>query len=220
MLNKYIVIDNCIKIASNYNGKVFGGYLRDVIIPKTIKHMDQCSFKDVDFWFKNSHDSDSFIDQISDIYNFKVQHQSSVDNNLPYKFNRKQYYLYINNYCLLFDIIISELFPVDDFNVNFLTYSYKNDKELIECQSKLFEKDELINYIYQKQMIILPTYIKRLLNDKSHINRVDRFIHGGWTIKYENVHFPNPLTKSWLAETFQCNENDSIYNKQDTIIHF
>jgi len=44
MLTKYGIIDNCVKIASNYDGKVFGGYLRDVV-PKMQDPLRKCQFK-------------------------------------------------------------------------------------------------------------------------------------------------------------------------------
>jgi hypothetical protein len=161
ILNKYILIDNCIKIASNYEGKVFGGYVRDVVIPKISNPRCKCEFKDVDIWFKTGIDSDLFINDMKDIYDFRIVPELSIDDdNYHYKFNRTQYHLFIEDVVIWFDIVISECFPVDDFDVNYLTYSYKDNLELIECESEYYDKDNLINSINNKKMIILPEYVK------------------------------------------------------------
>jgi hypothetical protein len=220
MLNKYNLIDDCIKIASNYDGKVFGGYLRDVIISKISNPRRKCEFKDVDIWFKTDIDSILFINDMKDIYDFRIVPELSIDNDNPhYQFNRTQYHLFIENIVIWFDIVISECFPVDDFDVNFLTYCYKNDKELVECESKYFDKDQLINSINKKQMIMLPDYIQRLIIKSStdvHVSRINkRFLSKGWIIKYKNTYFPRLLTTLWIYQTFGCMKDGSnlIYIK-------
>ena len=80
MLNKYNIIDDCIKIASNYASKVFGGYVRDVVVPKMLDYRRKCEFKDVDIWFKTDIDADLFINDMKDIYNFQIVTQYSIDN--------------------------------------------------------------------------------------------------------------------------------------------
>lgn len=206
-LNKYVIIDDCIKIASNYDGKVFGGYVRDVVVPKLLNPRCRCEFKDVDIWFKTDIDTNFFINDIKDIHNFQIIPEISIDNNNPhYQFNRTQYHLFVEDIVIWFDIVVSEYFPVDDFDVNFLVYSYKDNKELIECESKCFDKNKLITSINNKQMTILPNYTKRLISEFStdvHASRINkRFLSRGWRIKYKNIYFPKPLTNLWLRKTF------------------
>jgi len=223
MFNKYILIDDCIKIASNYDGKVFGGYLRDVVISKMTNPRRKCEFKDVDIWFKKEIDADSFIKNMKDIYNFQIITELSIDDdNIHYTFNRTQYHLFVEDVVIWFDIVVSECFPVDDFDVNFLTYSYKNDVELIECESECFNKDTLISSIHKKKMIILPDYVRRLISKRStdvHISRINkRLLSKGWIIKYMNIYFPKQLTTLWVGQTFgyKLDGSHKIYIKNNT----
>lgn len=203
-----VIIGDCIKIASNCEGKIFGGFVRDVIIPKTSNPNLKCEFKDVDIWFKTQIDADLFIKMVKDVYEFVIVPDLSIDdNNMHYTFNRTQYHLLINNKIVCwFDIVVSECFPVDDFDVNFLTYSYYDNIESIESQSESFDKDKLIQSIHKKKMIILPDYVKRLINRDNrniHISRINkRFFEKGWSIKYHDTHFPKPLTSDWIEDTF------------------
>lgn len=221
MFNQYTLIDDCIKIASSYDGKIFGGYLRDVVISKMTNPSRKCRFKDVDLWFKTVIDADLFIKNMKDVYDFQLIPESSIDDNIPYTFNRKQYHLFYNNIIILFDIIVCEWFPVDDFDVNFLTYSYKDNVELIECESSSFDKDNLINSINKKKMTILPSYLKKLIVKKSsdlHISRINkRFLSIGWIISYKNIYLQTPLTACWIRETFgyKLDGSNLIYIKQN-----
>jgi len=144
------------------------------------------------------------------------------DDNYHYKFNRTKYHLIVENIFVWFDIVVSECFPVDDFDVNFLTYSYKNNIELIEGESEYFDKDKLIRSIKNKQMTILTDYIRRLISKCSsevHVSRINkRFLSRGWTIKYKNIYFPNPLTTLWTKKTFGCKLDGSnlIYIKNES----
>lgn len=207
MLNKYVIIDDCIKIASNYDGKVFGGYVRDVVVPKILDPRRKCEFKDVDIWFKTDIDSVLFINDMKDIYNFQIVPKLSIgDDNPHYEFNRTQYHLFVKDIVIWFDIVISEYFPVDDFDVNFLSYFYKDNIELIECESEYFDKDKLINSINKKTMAILPNYVKRLVIKcgEVHISRINkRFLSKGWIIKYKSIYFPKQLTILWIKKTFE-----------------
>lgn len=208
MLNKYVIIDDSIKIANTYDGKVFGGYVRDVVIPKMTDPRRKCEFKDVDIWFKTDIEADLFINDMKDVYNFQIVPKLSIgDDNPHYEFNRTQYHLFVENIVIWFDIVITECFPVDDFDVNFLTYCYKDNKELVECESKCFDKDQLINSVNKKKMIILHSYMEKLMIKFSrdvHVSRINkRFLSRGWIIKYKNIYFPKPLTTLWINETFR-----------------
>ena len=207
MLNKYLVIDDCIKIARNYDGKIFGGYVRDVVISKMLNPSSKCEFKDIDIWFKTAIDADLFIKNMNEVYDFKMVPELSIDDdNIHYTFGRTQHHLFIENIVIWFDIVVCEWFPVDDFDVNFLAYSYKDGKELIECESEYFNKSDLINSINKKQMTILPVYMRRLISKHStevHVSRINkRFLSKGWRIKYSNIYFPKLLTTLWVNNTF------------------
>jgi len=227
MATRYGIIDNCIKTASNYDGKVFGGYIRDVVVPKMQDPLCKCQFKDVDIWFKTDIDADMFVNDIKDIYNFQIVPSFTLENTtLHYAFGRTQYRLRIDNIVISFDIVVSECFPVDDFNVNFLSYCYKDNKEVIGSESQHFSKDLLINSINNKKAIILPSYVERLIlknNIDVHVCRINRsFLCKGWSIKYKNIYFPTHLSSLWVIRELAPNYNtyNVIRNSSESIIDF
>ena len=53
-------ITECIDVASKYGGRVFGGYVRNYLVP--VLYKQECpGFKDVDLWFEYQEHADSFI---------------------------------------------------------------------------------------------------------------------------------------------------------------
>lgn len=94
---------------------------------------------------------------IKSIKKYDFKHQPMVTATDNYPFTRQQYHLYKDDKCLAwFDIIVSDKFPVDDFDVNFL--SYREGVFKSEHATKTVE--ELIYAIHNKEMDI----IERLLN--------------------------------------------------------
>ncbi len=116
------VAKECVRCASEHNGCVFGGYVRDVVLPiylnKSDVKIEDLKFKDIDLWFKNDEDATAFITAMGSmlrpnpIYNI-------TDSSIEYPFIRKQYHV-ITGETILFwiDIIISETLPVNDFEIN------------------------------------------------------------------------------------------------------
>src|SRR5436305_14409947 len=90
-------IGSCIKIASDHDGKVFGEYVRDVIIPRLKDPFCNISFTTIKFWFKTKNDA------ISAILKMK---KSYVLTNTPGSTNFERY-LMDNIY---FEIIVSDNF--------------------------------------------------------------------------------------------------------------
>lgn len=58
-------INKILKLAYKYNGGVFGGYLRDVIVPRMKDPSCKVYFKDVDIWFASKYNAAEFIDKIN-----------------------------------------------------------------------------------------------------------------------------------------------------------
>ena len=46
------MINECLETAGSFGGKVFGGYVRDVIVPRLANRECSVKFNDVDVWFK------------------------------------------------------------------------------------------------------------------------------------------------------------------------
>lgn len=222
-------INKCLSIAGKHGGCVFGGYVRDVIIPNMITGNDnesvfgsyirhkflkgetypkqQIKFKDVDIWFKDQKSVDNFLEEMGS----SLKYNSGFDNptNELYGFTRKQYYLYEYETCIAWiDVIISEKIPVNDFNVNFLTFSLQNDNEIVISYAEE-SRNDLINYIINKTAVMLPAYIFKILYDNSsiansRIRRVKKNYHDkGWRVFLygSDIEIPSDFTKEWLRET-------------------
>ena len=188
-------IGSCIKIASDHDGKVFGEYVRDVIIPRLKDPFCNISFTTIKFWFKTKNDA------ISAILKMK---KSYVLTNTPGSTNFERY-LMDNIY---FEIIVSDNFPVNDDNdVDYLTYDWCNysDYDLgrfgkFESQHKSYDYKTLIDLIHRKEMTLLSlreidaisvgmgsneligtTVISR---NSDYVKRMNDYISKGWTIRY------------------------------------
>lgn len=190
-------IDRILALASHYNGKFFGGYVRDVIVPRMKDPNCNVSFKDVDIWFTSDKDAEGFSDVMRFTEKMRSCQPSRTSEN-EYKFKRTQY-LVPNNACHFFiDVIVSKNFPVNDFNVNFLTYSLVDGVKTLEAMGFYF-KDLLIESIHKKEAYMLGLYAKEL-NRKdwalnAHTTRFnERYIARGWTIIYDGVKITKAIT--------------------------
>lgn len=158
-------------LAYQCKGKTFGGYVRDHIVLKK-------SFRDIDIWFKSQEYADQFIERFNEeIIDCKLEKHNIVSGNSMYGFKRTQYTLLygMNNkiigpICIMFiDVVISEFFPVCDFDINCLSYDGNNlaahkpykvltngerEKDYGHCDSV----DEIVENIKSKCAFIFPTY--------------------------------------------------------------
>jgi hypothetical protein len=193
-------IDWILKFASHCNGKFFGGYVRDVIVPRMKDPKCNVSFKDVDIWFTNDKDADNFVVLMKDTFNLKHGCFPRENNSTEYKFKRTQYYV-LNNICNFnIDVVVSEYFPVDDFNVNLLTYYIVDGAKKLKAMD-CNTKDFLIECIHKKEAHILDSYVKKLnsgdYRSSPHINRVnERYIAKGWTIIYDGIKIKQVMSLS------------------------
>ena len=81
------MIEECLIIAGGYYGSVFGGYVRDVIVPRSYNPKCNVEFKDVDLWFTNQKDADNFVEAMGKSFVFGIE----VDYPPMYKFLRQRY---------------------------------------------------------------------------------------------------------------------------------
>lgn len=153
----YHIAIKLITICSKYNGKIFGGFVRDVLVPNYL-HIPPVIFNDIDLWFKNMDDADNFV---------KEMKLELVDEEHG-KFIWKKYKL---------DIIISNFISNEDFSIHYLTYDMNNG---FMSFSDTYTKEELIQQISQKQMIALPTLFKQ--DENVYKERIKKFLTAGWKI--------------------------------------
>lgn len=180
-------INKCIEVASHSKGKVFGGYVRDVLVPRENKYRGHVTFKDVDLWFTDRKSADTFITSMGHI--LTIIPESVVISAPQYPFPRTQYNLVIHNTKIaVIDVIISKDIPVDDFNVNKLAYFYDNG--VLQSLSYGPEHVQVLKGdIISKQLTVLESYQKKIHTSPVHIRdyflkRMYKYQTNGWTIKY------------------------------------
>jgi hypothetical protein len=111
--------------AAKYGGVVFGGYVRDVIIPlnKLNRNLADVDFKDMDFWFKNQTDADAFIKASA----LRLGLHDTNDNPSGcYPVCRNQHifdFKDVSNAFLIIDIMVTDFYPVCDFSVNLVSWN-------------------------------------------------------------------------------------------------
>lgn len=154
------------------NGKVFGGYVRDFLVPKfeyqdyyknfninkLCKNLNSiiCSYSepffdcnDLDIWVSRKRDKKRFLNQLKLLYSITDITDHKKDDIYPISGNK---YLIENpKMKFTFDILVSSVFPVNDFSVNLLSFDGKKLKveEILTHYSKL--SIEYMNYtIYYK----------------------------------------------------------------------
>lgn len=181
----------CIKCACSFGGKVYGGFVRDIIVPKLENPDFQGTFKDVDIWFTSQESADNFVDAMGSLF---VKSITIKDDAYTGCFSRSQYYLIYFGACLAWiDVIVSPTLPVNDFDVNEVTFTINENDEW-----KTDSPRRLISQIKNKEAIMLKPYAKLMseaLEKSSNLNifnpsfksyyknRIDRiFTSKGWKV--------------------------------------
>ena len=175
---------DCIKIASKHGGKVFGGFVRDIVIPSETDPHAEVSLKDIDIWFKTDDLADAFRAEMGDRFS---ESSANLSGESMGEFSR--YCLYLRK-CgtnlIAIDVIVANRLPVSDFDVNTVNYSLTEEGKWITDSPQY-----LVDKIVRKEATMLPTYIDKLrqvrrenpLGLKSFYKRIDRiFISKGWKI--------------------------------------
>ena len=193
---KYAVfndINRMIVLAQKYNGKVFGGYVRDVIAKILLgEEYTSLHFKDVDLWFRKQEDVDAFLKEAGTRLRFNPTASVEMTKDM-YGFLRKQYFFEVNGTCLTwFDIIISEEFPVNDFDVNMLTATVTFNKKKFNWDYNPVSMDKsntvvsLLALINKKKATMTKEYQELLVQPRFKMSRTERvkkrFLKRGWTI--------------------------------------
>jgi hypothetical protein len=183
----------CIKIASEHNGKVYGGFVRDYVVPsKNNIKPKNVAFNDVDIWFKYVCDAEKFINKMGRRI-VRDRLDKIVAGEYPMseekEFSRRKYDLVKYNTCLTsIDVIVSYDLPNEDFDVNSVTYSIDSNGKWVTTSPNY-----LIKQIQDKRANMLPICKLIITSDsynKYYDERIERiFIAKGWEvfvpIKYE-----------------------------------
>lgn len=215
-----IIIDEIyevLRIATNYNGKCFGGFVRDVIVPRENNPNGDYIFNDVDIWFTNEEDVNKFVEKVPKLKPFTHNFENKPTES--YGFLRKKYCfnLYKEPICF-FDLVISPTLPVDDFNVNKLYVKFdSNLKPLYEGDDA--EIRALIQSILEKRAIILDKYFEKFDEEFFKRRVYLNYLEKDWEIftesgeKIINIYSYNYKTKSKAYISKQIAELQALLNK-------
>jgi hypothetical protein len=173
-------IKNLIKLSSSCFGKVFGEFVRNVIVPKDAR----CDYLNV--WFRSENDADTFIFKAKINFNFL-----ELDKNF--------FILYYEGHGIIYvKLFISNFFPVDDFDINCLTYYYEDNDFYIGKEILTIKLDLLIESVKNKKMLMFYSYGKNMNENKiKKINEM--YLSKGWQIRYNGRTFPSELTAKWIT---------------------
>ena len=211
------LLEKILTIAGKSNGRVFGGFVRDVIVPRLIDPTCEVHFNDVDIWFVEREEADNFIKDVNVFLELigDIKLHSSERNLVPpgtlhYTFGREQHSLWKkgDKFVSFIDVVVSKVIPVDDFDVNCLTYQYVNDEKV----PKSFSEDsttKLIANIASKQAYMLPSYVEKLMSGKLSNMVFERrinsnFLKKGWKLYcFNKCLFPQRINHEWIVNIFK-----------------
>ena len=179
------MISDCLRKAAEFDGEVFGGYVRDVIVPRLNDPDCTVQIERVSIWFRKQEDADHFVKAMGKSFS-KVNEDNF---HLIYEFPCRQYKFFslYNEFVVWFCIIVSPKLPIEDFDVNQLTYRYNGKKLLANFYSDTSNSiDQIKKSILNKTCTMLPAYKKRLpllLCKDMHLSGIKTvYIERGWKV--------------------------------------
>jgi hypothetical protein len=204
----YQVLFNFLFHISKYNGHVYGGLVRDFLVPLIIygQNINDLDFKDIDIWFPNQSVADAFILSLNR-ERFPKLIPDAHNQALPLEeygcgqpFTRKKFYFCFNHVSLfMVDVVIAQQLPVNDFSVNLLMFQAK-DQNFIQSSLSCFSVGENPDGDYYKYSVLMLlemianchteklTGYRNLLQLRDanyrHIgeSRCERMIKWGWSL--------------------------------------
>ena len=208
-------IEESLFIACANGGKAFGSFVRDIIVPRMENPLCDVSFNSVSIWFRRKDQVRRFINRMRQTIP-KLGLNCTFEEISPdiseaiiqrYALMGTIYNLSVHATSIAwFDIVISDDFPVSDFDVNCLTYSCREDlstgKKLIckELKSeKEYSKEDLIDAINRKEATMFDSYTLEVINDCNYLDIINRLISKGWVINIRNVRCTEPITKNKIS---------------------
>lgn len=191
--------------AIGFHGRLFGGYVRDLLVPHLIlgRPLNDLDFKDVDIWFETQKEADKFVEHMGPFlklvqpWGSKTPHEHCPQ---FYPASRQQYMLQLNDkdFCLV-DVVVNDIIPVNDFSVNCLTIVENIPGKEWEFRAEpmfgqwTFTVEQLFEQIKTRSIQVSNFY--KLKCNKSHKTeqdenflklaqlRYNRFVAEGYTIK-------------------------------------
>lgn len=171
-------------IAEKHNGIAFGGYVRVVVTKVANNNFSETEVKDVDIWFKNDRERKDFVEEAKK--SGKLQ-DSGVSCYGSGGFKVQDCLVlrdFFDTDLIYVDTVVSEKFPVNDFDVNDLIWFPKSDR----IDAYTGDKKQILASIKNKKAELKPAY-KTLLESSGEAGaraRVcERFIGKGWMLTFQ-----------------------------------
>jgi hypothetical protein len=221
------IIQTLLPIASKHGGRVFGGFVRDIVIPHQTfgKNLRECeNFKDLDLWFKKLEDLEAFAEEAKNYIDRKINfdtfrwdmkdsgraHGVGIESNGGlYNFNMFNVLLLDRDQIPISfaDFVVSEEFPVNDFDVNQISFSSDPSSETGFMDFVIHEESaNPFECIKTKTCHMSEEYLEKVCHLKKarcdgitsnileyvHLARVKRrYMDRGWTVMYGDYVFEN-----------------------------
>ena len=130
------ILFNLLGHIAKYNGYVYGGFVRDFLVPGLVygENLSSLDFKDIDIWFSDQSQADNFIQSFNQQNSAKLIDNKSRANQKPveeygcgHPFTRHKFYFSFDKIPLfMVDVVVAKQLPVNDFSVNLLIFKAKN----------------------------------------------------------------------------------------------
>ena len=159
-------IKNLIKLASSCDGKAFGEFVREVIVPKN----SQYRYNHISIWFKNKNDAEKFAFKGKVHFNFL-----ELEKNVYSLFHEHSHLIHVK-------VFVSKTLPVNDFDINCLTYYYEGNNFYLDREILTIKVDLLVKSINDKTMLMFYNYGKNL--DDSKREKIALYVEKGWRVRY------------------------------------
>ena len=148
--------------ATRCGGKVYGGFVRGYLIP-FLNNRKTSEPRDIDLWFTSETDINDFIEFLKD--NFAIEDITKCESN-GYGVNveRKNITISEGENRIALDVVLANDIPVNDFDVNTLCYTCKDDVFI-----PFNYNQEIVDNILNRRAQMLPRYMECI------------FLPAGWT---------------------------------------
>lgn len=124
-------IFNMLILASDFGGHAYGGFVRDILVPRFLENKKESSleFKDVDIWFHDQNQLFCFLNMVNESGPYRLEENDDVTSDIqngcyPSSLTYgQQYVLYFCKIKVAYvDLVASQHLPVNDFDVNLLLF--------------------------------------------------------------------------------------------------
>ena len=224
-------IDKVLFVAGEYGGKAFGNFIRNTVIPRGENPLCNVSFCVISLWFTTENLSKLFVEHMQTKLRLNSSFREAPaprDMIVLYGVSVERFNLSVHGtYIASFDIIIGEIFPVNDFNVNCLTYLCRKDystgekKITRQLKAEKGDRNQLITDIHNKEATLSASYAEKAVASGDHLDRINILIRADWTIKLGELRLMSPINKEQLIHILESNRKpvkDSTAENQEATI--